>query len=195
MSAVWTLCTTNERWAPEVAQWQSWRVSFRPQIHGGDHIDFEFVKAMEVGSPPQQPNADEEEDSVWEWESNVEGIDLVHSVQRIRLQESSRTGIEYKCGFKQSQCNSQQCIPLLTKLLPPAKQAPTWLTLDHDIMADKGSAYGANRASDTDFRKKWDKEEFAEKAKQKDLEERERMQENDERMKQGTTTSHTITQA
>ncbi|KAH6914365.1 hypothetical protein BKA70DRAFT_663978 [Coprinopsis sp. MPI-PUGE-AT-0042] len=52
-------------------------------------------------------------------------------------------------------------------------------------MADKGSAYGANRASDTDFRKKWDKEEFAEKAKQKDLEERERMQENDERMKQG----------
>lgn len=53
-------------------------------------------------------------------------------------------------------------------------------------MADKGSAYGANRASDTDFRKKWDKEEFAEKAKQKDLEERERMQENDERMKQGT---------
>ena len=47
-----------------------------------------------------------------------------------------------------------------------------------------GGAYGT-RASDTDFRKKWDKEEYAEKAKQKDLEERERMQENEERLKQG----------
>ncbi|KAI0344748.1 hypothetical protein BDW22DRAFT_1354897 [Trametopsis cervina] len=47
-----------------------------------------------------------------------------------------------------------------------------------------GGAY-ATRASDTDFRKKWDKEEYAEKAKQKDLEERERMQENEERLKQG----------
>jgi U4/U6.U5 tri-snRNP component SNU23 len=51
-------------------------------------------------------------------------------------------------------------------------------------MASSG-AYGANRASDTDFRKKWDKEEFAEKAKLKDQEERERMQENEERLKQG----------
>ncbi|KAF5326461.1 hypothetical protein D9611_000341 [Ephemerocybe angulata] len=48
-----------------------------------------------------------------------------------------------------------------------------------------GGAYGANRASDTDFRKKWDKEEFAEKAKAKDQEERERFQENEERLKQG----------
>lgn len=48
-----------------------------------------------------------------------------------------------------------------------------------------GGAYGANRASDTDFRKKWDKEEFAEKAKQKDQDERERFQENEERLKQG----------
>ncbi|EAU91060.2 hypothetical protein CC1G_03228 [Coprinopsis cinerea okayama7 len=54
-------------------------------------------------------------------------------------------------------------------------------------MADKaGSAYGAQRASDTDFRKKWDKEEFAERAKRKDDEERERMKENEERLKQGT---------
>ncbi|KAG2016182.1 hypothetical protein CC2G_009374 [Coprinopsis cinerea AmutBmut pab1-1] len=53
-------------------------------------------------------------------------------------------------------------------------------------MADKaGSAYGAQRASDTDFRKKWDKEEFAERAKRKDDEERERMKENEERLKQG----------
>jgi U4/U6.U5 tri-snRNP component SNU23 len=51
-------------------------------------------------------------------------------------------------------------------------------------MADKGGAY-ANKASDTDFRKKWDKEEYAERAKLKDTEERERMQENEERMKQG----------
>ncbi|KAF5351897.1 hypothetical protein D9756_007588 [Leucocoprinus leucothites] len=51
-------------------------------------------------------------------------------------------------------------------------------------MADKGGAY-TNKASDTDFRKKWDKEEYAERAKQKDTEERERMQENEERMKQG----------
>lgn len=52
-------------------------------------------------------------------------------------------------------------------------------------MATSGGAYGASRAQDTDFRKKWDKEEYAEKAKKKDQEERERMQENDERMKQG----------
>ena len=51
-------------------------------------------------------------------------------------------------------------------------------------MSGSGGAYGT-KASDTDFRKKWDKEEYAEKAKQKDLEERERMQENEERMKQG----------
>jgi U4/U6.U5 tri-snRNP component SNU23 len=50
-------------------------------------------------------------------------------------------------------------------------------------MADKG-AYAA-KASDTDFRRKWDKEEYAERAKKKDQEERERMQENEERMKQG----------
>ncbi|KAF8720290.1 hypothetical protein AX14_011075 [Amanita brunnescens Koide BX004] len=42
-----------------------------------------------------------------------------------------------------------------------------------------------SKAADTDFRKKWDKEEYAEKAKKKDQEERERMQENEERMKQG----------
>jgi len=51
-------------------------------------------------------------------------------------------------------------------------------------MADKEGAYGT-KAADTDFRKKWDKEEYAEKARQKDLEERERMQENEERMKKG----------
>ncbi|KAI0093174.1 hypothetical protein BDY19DRAFT_982961 [Irpex rosettiformis] len=51
-------------------------------------------------------------------------------------------------------------------------------------MSGTGGAYGT-KASDTDFRKKWDKEEYAEKAKQKDQEERERMQENEERMKQG----------
>lgn len=47
------------------------------------------------------------------------------------------------------------------------------------------SAYGTNKAGDTDFRKKWDKQEYAEKAKKRDLEEKERMQENEERMKQG----------
>ncbi|KAF9010552.1 hypothetical protein BDQ17DRAFT_1346431 [Cyathus striatus] len=51
-------------------------------------------------------------------------------------------------------------------------------------MAEKGGAY-SSKAADTDFRKKWDKEEYAERAKQKDQEERERMQENEERMKQG----------
>ncbi|KAF4567535.1 hypothetical protein EYR40_006537 [Pleurotus pulmonarius] len=50
--------------------------------------------------------------------------------------------------------------------------------------SQSGGAYGS-KAADTDFRKKWDKEEYAEKAKKKDQEERERMQENDERMKQG----------
>ena len=51
-------------------------------------------------------------------------------------------------------------------------------------MSSKEGAYGA-RAGDTDFRKKWDKEEYAEKARQRDQEEKERMQENEERMKQG----------
>lgn len=51
-------------------------------------------------------------------------------------------------------------------------------------MADKAGAH-ETKATDTDFRKKWDKEEYAEKARQKDLEERGRMQENEERMKQG----------
>jgi U4/U6.U5 tri-snRNP component SNU23 len=44
----------------------------------------------------------------------------------------------------------------------------------------------ASKAQDTDFRKKWDKEEYAERARKRDLEERERMQENEERMKQGS---------
>ena len=52
------------------------------------------------------------------------------------------------------------------------------------IMADKAGAYGT-KAADTDFRKKWDKEEYAERARKRDLEERERMQENEERLKQG----------
>ncbi|EJU04062.1 hypothetical protein DACRYDRAFT_48200 [Dacryopinax primogenitus] len=39
--------------------------------------------------------------------------------------------------------------------------------------------------SDGSFRKKWDREEYAEKAKVKDEEERERMKENDARMRQG----------
>ena len=52
-------------------------------------------------------------------------------------------------------------------------------------MSGNKGAYGA-RAGDTDFRKKWDKEEYAEKARQRDQEEKERMQENEERLKQGT---------
>jgi hypothetical protein len=47
------------------------------------------------------------------------------------------------------------------------------------------SAYGTQKAGDTDFRKKWDKQEYAEKAKKRDLDEKERMQDNEERMKQG----------
>lgn len=50
-------------------------------------------------------------------------------------------------------------------------------------MADKAGA--VNKAGDTDFRKKWDKEEYAERARKKDEEERERMKENEERAKQG----------
>ena len=52
------------------------------------------------------------------------------------------------------------------------------------IMADKGGAYGT-KSGDTDFRKKWDKEEYAEKARKKDEEEKDRMKENEARMKQG----------
>ncbi|KAA1473998.1 hypothetical protein DENSPDRAFT_307711 [Dentipellis sp. KUC8613] len=49
---------------------------------------------------------------------------------------------------------------------------------------DKAGAYG-NKAGDTDFRRKWDKAEYAEKAKKREEEERERMKENEERLKQG----------
>lgn len=58
-------------------------------------------------------------------------------------------------------------------------------------MSGQGGAYGT-KASDTDFRKKWDKEEYAEKAKKKDEEERERMKENEERMKQGAYISEVL---
>ncbi|EIW63020.1 uncharacterized protein TRAVEDRAFT_34276 [Trametes versicolor FP-101664 SS1] len=51
-------------------------------------------------------------------------------------------------------------------------------------MSGKQGAYGA-RAQDTDFRKKWDKEEYAEKARKRDEEEKERMKENEELQKQG----------
>ncbi len=53
-------------------------------------------------------------------------------------------------------------------------------------MADNKQGAYVTKAADTDFRRKWDKEEYAEKARKKDDEERERMQENEERMKQGT---------
>ena len=51
-------------------------------------------------------------------------------------------------------------------------------------MAEKKGAYETT-ATDTNFRRKWDKEEYAEKASKKDEDERLRMQENDERLKQG----------
>ena len=51
-------------------------------------------------------------------------------------------------------------------------------------MADKGGAYGT-KAADTDFRKKWDKAEYAERARQKDEEAYELAKENEERAKQG----------
>lgn len=53
-------------------------------------------------------------------------------------------------------------------------------------MGDGQQGAYSTKAADTDFRRKWDKEEYAERAKKKDDEERERMQENEERMKQGT---------
>lgn len=56
------------------------------------------------------------------------------------------------------------------------------------MSSSKGGAYGT-RASDTDFRKKWDKEEYAEKARQRDEDEKERMKENEERIKQGASVS------
>jgi len=52
-------------------------------------------------------------------------------------------------------------------------------------MGDGQQGAYSTKATDTDFRRKWDKEEYAERAKKKDDEERERMQENEERMKQG----------
>ena len=43
----------------------------------------------------------------------------------------------------------------------------------------------ASNAKDTDFRRKWDTAEYAEKAKKRDAEEAERAKENEERLKQG----------
>ncbi|QRV76569.1 Zinc-finger double-stranded RNA-binding domain-containing protein [Ceratobasidium sp. AG-Ba] len=51
-------------------------------------------------------------------------------------------------------------------------------------MSEKVGAYG-NKASEAGFRRKWDTEEFAQKAKEKDEAEKKRMQENDELMKKG----------
>ncbi|KAI0036876.1 hypothetical protein K488DRAFT_40102 [Vararia minispora EC-137] len=51
-------------------------------------------------------------------------------------------------------------------------------------MAEKQGAHTQN-ASDTDFRRKWDKAEYAEKARKKDEESRELAKENEERLKQG----------
>jgi len=58
-------------------------------------------------------------------------------------------------------------------------------------MTDSKQGAYATKSADTDFRRKWDKEEYAEKARKKDDEERERMQENEERMKQGTDVQYT----
>ena len=57
------------------------------------------------------------------------------------------------------------------------------------LMADSKQGAYSSKATDTDFRRKWDKEEYAERARKKDEEERLRMQENEERMKQGTSLS------
>ena len=54
-------------------------------------------------------------------------------------------------------------------------------------MGETDGAYAA-KAGDTDFRKKWDKEAYAEKARKRDMEEAERMQENEARLKQGKMT-------
>ncbi len=58
-------------------------------------------------------------------------------------------------------------------------------TVSKRPMSEKKGAYGSAAATDTDFRKKWDKEEYAEKARKRDAEEKERMKENEERIKQG----------
>ncbi|KAJ4483239.1 hypothetical protein J3R30DRAFT_3655614 [Lentinula aciculospora] len=52
-------------------------------------------------------------------------------------------------------------------------------------MTDNGRGVYGTKAADTDFRKKWDKEQYAERAKRRDIDEKERMQENEERLKQG----------
>ena len=65
------------------------------------------------------------------------------------------------------------------------------LTSSSTFMGDGQQGAYATKATDTDFRRKWDKEEYAERAKQKDDEERQRMQENEERMKQGAFKPHT----
>ena len=81
------------------------------------------------------------------------------------------------------------CAPLM---LPPSQSSSrtsTLLTVAGVTVLSGFLAYAVyfdyKRRNDTDFRKKWDKEEYAETARQRDQEEKERMQENEERMKQG----------
>jgi U4/U6.U5 tri-snRNP component SNU23 len=52
-------------------------------------------------------------------------------------------------------------------------------------MAGDSAAAGVKGVKGVEFRKKWDKEEYAEKAKQRDEDEKDRMKENEERLKQG----------
>jgi U4/U6.U5 tri-snRNP component SNU23 len=58
------------------------------------------------------------------------------------------------------------------------------------MSSEKVGAYG-NKASDGNFRRTWDKEEYAAKAREKDREEKERMQENEELMQKGKKTQTT----
>ena len=52
------------------------------------------------------------------------------------------------------------------------------------MSTEKKGAYG-NAASEGSHRRTWDTEAYREKAREKDREERERMQENEERMRKG----------
>ena len=58
------------------------------------------------------------------------------------------------------------------------------ITHNWATMSENKGAYGTT-AADTNFRRKWDKEEYAEKARQKDSDEKERMQENEREAEKG----------
>jgi hypothetical protein len=54
-----------------LSDWKPRWVVVRPQVQGSDSVDLQSLEAMKVGGPPEDPQADEQEDAVREGKGNV----------------------------------------------------------------------------------------------------------------------------